>query len=107
VFQDLTELEKRLELERRRHRRKAAARSIAYVTAPPGVKQDQPSFSADLLDISDAGTRIRTACRLEPGSLIRFRNSVNNASGIVRWTAVEEKSDFCVAGIQFIGPERK
>ncbi len=107
VFQDLTGLENRLELERRQYRRQAAAKRIAYMTAPSGKKQEQPSFSADLLDISDAGTRIKTACRLKPGSVIRFANSVNNASGIVRWTAVEDKTDLCVAGIQFIGQERK
>jgi CheY-like chemotaxis protein len=106
VYRELSALEEWLEIERRQHKRQVVATPIYYVTAPSGEQEkERPAFSADLLDISDAGTRIRTACRLEPGSRIRFKDSVNNASGIVRWTSVEENSDLCVAGIQFVGRE--
>ncbi len=105
-FQELNALEERLAIDRRQTRRQNEAKHITYVMAG-GAHAEERSHSADLLDISDTGTRIRTACRLEPGNLIRFRNSMNEASGIVRWTATDEQTDRCLAGIQFIGPEKR
>ncbi len=106
MFHDLPELENRLKIDRRHHSRRSAVRAVAYETVPQGGKRELPPFSAHLLDISDAGTRIRTACKLKPGSRIRFKNSVNEASGIVRWASVEEQTDLCVAGIQFIAANK-
>jgi hypothetical protein len=87
--------------ERRKHRREAAKfKEVSYVTLAPDRGADE--HRAELLDISDAGTRIRTGCSLEPGSLIRFRSSVKEASGVVRWSSVDKQTSRCLAGVQFI-----
>ncbi len=105
-FQELNALEERLAIDRRRTLRQNEAKHVTYVMAG-GAHPEERSHQADLLDISDSGTRIRTECRLEPGNLIRFTSSMNEAAGIVRWTATDERTDRCLAGIQFIGREKR
>lgn len=101
-FQEFDALEARVAAERRKHRREAAAASkeVSYITLAPDRGPDE--HQAELLDISDAGTRIRTACSLEPGSLIQFKSSARAASGVVRWSSVDKQTSRCLAGVQFI-----
>lgn len=100
-FHEFDELEAQVAAERRKHRREAATfKQVSYVTLVPDRGADE--HQAELLDISDAGTRIRTGCSLEPGSLIRFRNSVKEAAGVVRWSSVDKQTSRCLAGVQFI-----
>lgn len=106
VFHELSELEARV-AERRRHRRQEAnIAAVTYAMMVPEGKEQKQYHTGDMVDISDSGARIRTTYHLEPGSMIRFKNSVNNAAGIVRWSATEEQNDVYVAGIQFIGSDR-
>lgn len=106
VFQELPALEARLATERRKHsRRQEEPKHIIYVTASAEAEEQKKLHRADLIDISDAGTCIRTAHQLQPGSRIRFQNGVRNAAGIVRWSVNDEQNDTFVAGIQFTGSE--
>ncbi|OGW40862.1 MAG: hypothetical protein A2010_02365 [Nitrospirae bacterium GWD2_57_9] len=106
AFQNFEELETRVAERRRDRRRQAAAKQITFVTVPSDAGEKEDCHKGDLVDISDRGTRIRTAHHLKPGSMIRFRNSVNEAAGVVRWSATDkEKNDRYVAGIQLIGRE--
>jgi CheY-like chemotaxis protein len=105
IFQQLDELEARVAADRRTHRRQSAVQPVIYVTTGAGSGEEM--HSADLLDISDAGTRIRTEHCLDPGSRVRFRNSLSEASGIVRWSENDEQNRFCLAGIQFVGRESR
>jgi CheY-like chemotaxis protein len=104
VFQELSALEARLATERRRHgrSREEPNRAAYFTSAGEGEEQNQYS-RADLIDISDEGTCIRTTRHLEPGSRIRFRNGMRNAAGIVRWSVNDEQNRTFVAGIQFTG----
>jgi CheY-like chemotaxis protein len=104
-FREFEELESRVAAERRKHRREAAAafKRVSYVSLAPD--RGPAVEEAEVLDISDAGTRIRTACNLEPGSLIRFTSSAKEASGVVRWSAVDKRTSACLAGVQFIRRE--
>jgi CheY-like chemotaxis protein len=104
VFQELTELEARLTIERRQHRRLSAEKHITFVIANIGGGDHKRHHKADVLDISDTGTRIRTGYYLQPGGLVRFKNSMRKAKGIVRWSAIDQEKGVCVAGIQFVGP---
>lgn len=70
TFQELRELEARLAVERRRNSREAVIKPVTYSTSGSG---EQQQYTADLLDISDTGTCIRTACHLQPGSKVQFR----------------------------------
>lgn len=101
-FREFEELEARVAAERRKHRREAAAafKRVSYVTLAPD--RGPAVEEAEVLDISDAGTRIRTACNLEPGSLIQFKSSAKEASGVVRWSSVDKQTSRCLAGVQFI-----
>lgn len=102
VFQELSALEARLSTERRKHgRRREDPNRVTYFTAA-GEGEEQKYIPADLVDISDEGTCIRTTRHLEPGSTIRFRSGVQNAAGIVRWSVNDEKNQTFVAGIQFM-----
>ncbi len=106
VFQEFAELESRLAAERRRHRRRQEEpKQITYVTSLPGAEEQKQDHRADLIDISDTGTCIRTEQHLEPGSVIRFKNSVKNAAGIVRWSVNDERNQAYLAGIQFLGSD--
>lgn len=101
IFHEVEEIEARLG-ERRRSRRQAAAKNIQYAlksSRPSGPERYQ---NADLLDISDAGTRIRTSSHLQPGSVLQFLSSMNNAAGIVRWSEADKQKDRYLAGIQFV-----
>jgi DNA-binding response OmpR family regulator len=100
-FQQFESLEARVAAERRKHRREAAKfKEVSYVTLAPDRGPDE--HRAEVLDISDAGTRIRTGYNLEPGSLLQFKNSVKEASGVVRWSSVDKQTSRCLAGVQFI-----
>lgn len=106
IFREFAELESSI-AERRMKRREATARSVSYVRVSGGKEEQERSHRGDLLDISDAGTRIRTAYPLEPGNVVKFKNSVNEAAGIVRWASVDKQNGRCLAGIQFIGSDEQ
>lgn len=106
IFHEFDELESSI-AERRKKRRQTTVRSVSYVRVSGGKEEQERSHRGDLLDISDAGTRIRTAYPLEPGNVVKFKNSVNEAAGIVRWASVDKQNGRCLAGIQFIGDEEQ
>lgn len=106
TFHELSDLEALHGIRRRKHSRTSAeAKKVRYAAAVPGTGERKQSYPGELLDISDGGTCIRTPHHLAPGSMVRFESSMNEARGIVRWSATDERSDLYVAGIQFVGEE--
>ncbi len=106
-YREFEELEAQVAAERRAHRRLAAAvKQVSYVTLSP-AREHSTEEQAEVLDISDAGTRIRTSCRLEPGSLLQFRSSTKQAAGVVRWISKDKQTSDCLAGVQFIEGRKK
>jgi len=92
--------------DNRKTERKAVLKSISYLAVAQEGKEAAAVFTADVLDISDAGMRIRTAGRLEPGDCIRVFDKPARCTGVVRWSANTGVAETCYAGIQFLQPER-
>jgi CheY-like chemotaxis protein len=106
VFHELAELEERPPVDRRRFQRQPVTKEVTFAMGSQGGTREMDFHHGNMIDISDTGTRIGTRVELEPGSLVRFKNVVNNVSGVVRWTASDEQNRRWLAGIQFVGLER-
>jgi len=69
--------------------------------------QGRMDFSANILDINDAGMCIQAECSLNPGSVLRFSNSSEPFyPGVVRWSVKTKSTGSCRAGIQFLISEK-
>jgi CheY-like chemotaxis protein len=64
------------------------------------------SLPADVLNISDTGTCIRTAGCFEPGDVLLLGHSADQVTGIVRWSDEDCPGSACRCGVQFVTAPR-
>jgi DNA-binding response OmpR family regulator len=91
--------------DKRQFNRLAVAQNTACSVVAEDNGQGESSFNADILEISDAGTCIRTSYPLKPGQVLRFSDNFAMRTGVVRWSRCGEAEDSYCAGIQFVMPE--
>jgi DNA-binding response OmpR family regulator len=85
----------------RKQERKPVGRSITCSPISAGGNGGG-GHSADVLDISDTGMRIRTECCFDPGHVLLFGNSKERIAGVVRWNARDSRRNAYCAGVQFV-----
>jgi CheY-like chemotaxis protein len=86
----------------RKHKRIPVARKINYLASPFHEKNTPDVLTADLLDISEGGMRIRTDCRLDPGYVLKLSDAHVQCDGVVRWCAQSGTPEVHHVGIQFV-----
>jgi len=86
----------------RKHKRIPVARKINYLASPVLEKNTPDVLTADILDISEGGMRIRTDCRLDPGYVLKLSDAHVQCEGVVRWSAQSGAPEAHHAGIQFV-----
>jgi CheY-like chemotaxis protein len=86
-------------IEKRGSERRPHAGTVCYVLSLFYSWELKSNLKADMLDISTGGVCVTTSCRLYPGAMLRFDNSLENRAGTVKWSAADEKG--CRAGIKF------
>jgi CheY-like chemotaxis protein len=91
--------------DKRLYQRKAVEQCTTCSVIVAENEQGERNLTASVLDISDAGMRIRTDYGLKPGHLLRVSNSPVLSTGVVRWSKSAEDENSYHAGIQFIMPE--
>lgn len=92
--------------DNRKNERKSVQKSITYFSVPQAGGKAATVLTADVLDISEAGMRIRTDDRLVPGDFIKIFDRPARCTGVVRWSANADVSDTYHAGIQFLPAEK-
>jgi CheY-like chemotaxis protein len=91
--------------DKRLYQRKAVEQCTTCSVIVAENEQGERNLTASVLDISDAGMRIRTDYGLKPGHLLRVSNSPALSTGIVRWSKSAGAENSYHAGIQFVMPE--
>jgi len=91
--------------DKRQFERKAVERCTTCSLIVAESEQGEKNVTASVLDVSDAGMRIRTDWGLKPGHLLRISNSPALSTGVVRWSMSAEAENSYHAGIQFVLPE--
>jgi len=86
----------------RKHKRKLISKSITYYTVRPRSEDVTVLSAADILDISDGGMCIQTACRLDTGHLVRFGDAKMQSEGVVRWSECCGTTNLFRTGIEFV-----
>jgi CheY-like chemotaxis protein len=86
----------------RKHKRITVTKKINYLTFPFQEKNAPDVLTADILDISEGGMRIRTDCRLDPGYILKLCDAQVQCEGVVRWSAQSGASEAHHVGIQFV-----
>jgi DNA-binding response OmpR family regulator len=90
-----------IEEDKRKSERKACEhQTTCALVSDQGEKQ----VTAKVLDISDDGMCLHTDHCLKPGNLLRFYNSPERSTGVVRWAMNADVENFYRAGIQFVSP---
>jgi CheY-like chemotaxis protein len=93
--------------EKRQQSRYATLEPVLCSLLRGDGSQGVTDFSANILDINDAGMGIQTTCLLTPGSVLRFSDSAELFyPGIVRWSISAGSEDSYRAGIQFLISDR-
>lgn len=82
--------------------RTSVQKNIIFSAVPPEGGTAATVLIADIVDISEAGMRIRTDDRLNPGDFIKIFDWPARCRGVVRWSA--DTAETCQAGIQFLPP---
>jgi hypothetical protein len=88
--------------ERKRFERRRVGRIVITGTAVNIVADPRMQLRADVMDISEAGTQVRTDVFLEPGIRVRVEDGGIRHLGVVRWTGKADDSGGCCAGIEFL-----
>ncbi len=88
--------------ERKRFERRRVDRIVITGAAVSITAASRTRLSADVMDISEAGTQVRTDVFLEPGTRVRVEDGATRYSGIIRWTGKVDDSGGCCAGIEFL-----
>ena len=91
--------------DKRLYQRKAVEQCTTCSVIVAENEQGEKKFTASVLDVSDAGMRIRTDYGLKPGHLLRVSNSPALSTGVVRWSKSTGYEHSYHAGIQFVLPE--
>jgi CheY-like chemotaxis protein len=86
----------------RKYKRIPVTRKINYLAFPFQERITPDIHTADILDISEGGMRIRTACRLDPGYILKLCGAQVQCEGVVRWSAQSEAPNAHHVGIQFV-----
>jgi len=86
----------------RKHKRIPVARKINYVAFPFHEKNTPDVLTADILDISEGGMRLRTDCGLDPGYILKLCDAQVQCEGVVRWSARSGTPEAHHVGIQFV-----
>jgi CheY-like chemotaxis protein len=86
----------------RKHKRIPVARKINYLAFPVHEKNTPDVLTADILDVSEGGMRIRTDCRLDPGYILKLSDAHVQCEGVVRWSAQSGAPEAHHVGIQFV-----
>ena len=92
-------------VDRRKLERQAIVNNTVCSVIAEDVGQGERTFTAAILEISDAGTCIRTNYPLKPGQVLRFSDNPVERTGIVQWSRDGGAEDSFSAGIQFVMPE--
>jgi two-component system, NtrC family, response regulator AtoC len=90
---------------KRLYERKAVEPCATCSVIITGSDQEKKNITASVLDVSDAGMRIRTDFGLKPGHLLKLNNSPALSTAVVRWSRSAEDENSYHAGIQFVIPE--
>jgi DNA-binding NtrC family response regulator len=85
--------------EKRESERRPYAGTVRYSLSVFYRWELKSSLKADIIDINPGGVGMITPYRLYPGAMLRFDSTLENRSGIVKWSAGDEKG--CRAGIKF------
>ena len=91
--------------DKRQYERKAVEQCTTCSVIIAGSEQGKKNITASVLDVSDAGMRIRTDFGLKPGHLLKLSNSPALSTAVVRWSRSAEDENSYHAGIQFVMPE--
>lgn len=89
--------DERRPFERRRMDRIVITGAAVSIAADPRMR-----LRADVMDISEAGTQVRTDVFLERGLKVRIEDGGTRHTGIVRWTGKTDDAGGCCAGIEFL-----
>jgi len=91
--------------DKRQHQRKAVESCTTCSVIVAESEQREKNLTAGVLDISDAGMRIRTDYGLKTGHLLRISNSPALSTAVVRWSKSAGAENSYHAGVQFVMPE--
>ena len=91
--------------DKRQYQRRAAEQCTTCSVIVAEREQENKKITASVLDVSDAGMRIRTDFGLKPGHLLKLNNSPALSTAVVRWSKSAKDENAYHAGIQFVMPE--
>jgi len=91
--------------DKRLYKRKPVEQCITCSVIVAESELGERNLTASVLDISDAGMRIRTDYGLKPGHLLKLSDSPALSTGVVRWSKSAGAENSFHAGIQFVMPE--
>ncbi len=86
----------------RKHERKPIHSCIARFTIVAHGEKSPVQLTATILDMSEAGFRILTDCKLKRGALLRLGDTPGPRLGVVRWSECVGTTKSYRSGIQFI-----
>jgi len=93
-----------IEEDKRKSERKVCEHQTTCALLSTESDQGDKHITAKVLDVSNDGMCIHTDHCLKPGNLLRFYNSPDKSTGVVRWSMNADVENFFRAGIQFVSP---
>ncbi len=88
--------------DNRKHKREPIHSCIARFTIVAHGAEPPVQLTATIIDMSEAGIKILTDCKLKPGVLLRLSDTPARSIGVVRWSECAEATKLYRSGIQFI-----